>query len=142
MNKYLWLIIFIVVLIAAGIGYQTFLRPKSREPFVSGKTVHATVTAKKDAWLFEPETIEVEHGDKVVLTVVNEDNYDHGIAITAFGISQRMPALSTITVEFIATQLGDHAFYCSVPCGEGDYQGKHRTHFDMTGKIKVVPRKS
>lgn len=140
MNKYFWLGIVIVILIAGGVAYQMFLRPESRKPFVSGKTVHATVTAKKDAWLFEPETIEVGHGDKVVLTVVNEDTYDHGLAITAFGITQRMPASSTITVEFIATQLGDHAFYCSVPCGEGIYQGKKRTHFDMTGKIKVVPR--
>jgi len=71
------------------------------------------------------------------MTVINEDDYDHGIAIDAFGITQRMPANSTVKVEFVATQAGDFPFYCSVPCGEGIVDGKKRTHFDMIGKLHV-----
>ena len=73
----------------------------------------------------------------MVMEVVNEDEYDHGIAIDAFGISQRMPAKSTINVEFVATQVGDFQYYCSVPCGEGSVGGKKRTHFDMIGTLHV-----
>ena len=137
MNKYVALIIIAVVLIGAGIGYRAFLLPKSSVPVTTGKTREITIIARKDKWIFEPETIDVDRGDKLVLTVVNEDNYDHGIAIDAFGISQRMPALSTIKVEFVVTQEGDFPFYCSVPCGDGEVDGKKRGHFDMVGKIHV-----
>ena len=87
--------------------------------------------------MFVPEIIEVTRGDKIVATIINEDIYDHGIAIDAFGISRRMPANSTIKVEFVVTQEGDFPFYCSVPCGEGTANGVKRTHFDMIGKLHV-----
>ena len=79
---------------------------------------------------------------KVVMTVINEDEYDHGVSIDAYGISQRMPAMSTIKVEFVATQAGDFPFYCSVPCGACEsnaceVDGKRRGHFDMIGKLRV-----
>ena len=137
MNKYVALIIVAVVLIGAGIGYRAFLLPQSSVPVTTGKTREITIIARKDKWIFEPETIDVDRGDKLVLTVVNEDNYDHGIAIDAFGVSQRMPANGTIKVEFVVTQEGDFPFYCSVPCGDGVVDGKPRGHFDMVGKIHV-----
>ena len=137
MNKYLALIIVFVVLMGAGIGYRAFFLPQSSVPVTTGKTREITIIARKDKWIFEPETIDVDRGDKLVLTVVNEDNYDHGIAIDAFGVSQRMPANGTIKVEFIVTQEGDFPFYCSVPCGDGIVDGKKRGHFDMVGKIHV-----
>ena len=137
MNKYLILIIVAVILISAGIGYRAFLLPESSVPVTTGKTREITIIARKDKWIFDPEMIEAERGDKLVLTIVNEDNYDHGIAIDAFGVSQRMPANSTIKVEFVVTQEGDFPFYCSVPCGDGEVDGKPRGHFDMVGKIHV-----
>ncbi|MBI3495387.1 cupredoxin domain-containing protein [Candidatus Berkelbacteria bacterium] len=137
MNKYAITAIVLAVIIAAGIGYRAFLLPKSSAPVVTGALREITITAKKDTWSFVPELIDVNRGDKIVLTVVNEDNYDHGIAIDAFGVSQRMPANSTIRVEFVATQEGDFPFYCSVPCGEGVVEGKKRGHFDMVGKLHV-----
>lgn len=117
--------------------YRLFLIPESSKPVVSGKVREVTVTAVKNEWRFEPEIIEVERGDKIIMTVVNEDDYDHGIAIDAFGVSQRMPAEGTIKIEFIVTQEGEFPLYCSVPCGEGVVDGKKRTHFDMVGKLHV-----
>lgn len=137
MNKYFIIAIVAAVIIVGGIIYKQFLLPESSVPVISGETRYITIVAKKDEWRFEPETIEINRGDKVIATVINEDDYDHGIAIDAFGVSQRMPANSTITVEFTATQLGDFPFYCSVPCGEGEVGGTKRTHFDMIGKIQV-----
>ncbi len=141
MNKYLIIGIVAAVVIGGGILYRTTLLSEERAPVRTGMVREVTVIAKKDEWRFVPEEIEIERGDHVVMTVINEDSYDHGLAIDAYGISQRMPANSTITIEFDATQPGDFPFYCSVPCGEGDVEidGEvvHRTHFDMIGKLHV-----
>jgi len=137
MNKYVIMGIVLAVIIGAGIGYRAFLLPESSAPVTTGKVREITITSQKNKWNFVPEVIEAERGDKIILTVVNEDNYDHGIAIDAFGISQRMPANGTIKIEFVVTQAGEFAFYCSVPCGEGIVDGKKRGHFDMVGKIIV-----
>lgn len=117
--------------------YRAFFLPEASAPVTTGKVREITITAKKNEWRFVPEDIELERGDKVIATVINEDDYDHGIAFEAFGISKRMPAKSTIKVEFVVTQEGDFPFYCSVPCGEGMVDGKKRTHFDMIGKLHV-----
>jgi cytochrome c oxidase subunit 2 len=137
MNKYLILAIAGVAIIVAGVGYRAFFAAESSAPVVTGQTKEFTITAVKDKWLFDPETIEVDRGDKLILRFVNADDYDHGVAIDAYGVSQRMPANETITVELVATQAGEFPFYCSVPCGEGHVEGEKRTHFDMVGKIKV-----
>lgn len=136
-NKYIWIAALGSVALAGGLIYRVFFLAPESAPVVTGKVREITVVAKKDYWGFIPEEIEVERGDKIILTVINEDGYDHGIAIDAFGISQRMPAEGTIQIEFIATQAGDFPFYCSVPCGEGVVDGEKRGHFDMIGKIKV-----
>ncbi|TSC77568.1 MAG: Uncharacterized protein G01um101433_533 [Parcubacteria group bacterium Gr01-1014_33] len=137
MNKYLILIVIGVFVIAGGVAYRVFLRPESSAPVTTGKVREIIIIAKKNEWRFQPEIIEAERGDKIIATIINEDDYDHGIAIDAFGVSQRMPAESTIKVEFTVTQEGDFPFYCSVPCGEGVVDGKKRTHFDMVGKLYV-----
>jgi len=138
MNKYLILIIVAVVILAGGIGYRAFLLPEKSVPVTSGKVREVTITARKNQWKFEPEIVDAQRGDKIVATIVNEDDYDHGFAIDALGISQRMPAKQTIKIEFVVTQEGDFPFYCSVPCGEGLVDGKKRTHFDMVGTLRVV----
>lgn len=125
------------MILVGGIGYRTFLLPESSKPEVTGEVREITVVANKNHWAFNPDVIEANRGDKIVLTLINEDDYDHGFAIDAFGIAQRMPAKQTITVEFIVTQEGQFPFYCSVPCGEGIVDGEKRTHFDMLGKIQV-----
>lgn len=137
MNKYFILIAVGILIIGVGIIYRVFLLPKKSVPVVTGKVREITIVSQKDKWNFAPEVIEAERGDKIIATIINEDNYDHGISIDAFGVSQRMPANSTIKVEFVVTQEGDFPFYCSVPCGEGKVDGKKRGHFDMVGKIHV-----
>lgn len=137
MNKYILLIGFVVIILIVGVIYRAYFLPEESKPVESGVVREITIVAKKNNWRFLPELIEVNRGDKIILTLVNEDDYDHGLAIDAFGITQRMPANSTVKTEFIATQAGDFPFYCSVPCGEGIVDGIKRTHFDMIGKIHV-----
>ncbi len=139
MNKYFILIGIVILVLGGGIFYRLVLLPQSSVPVETGVVRNFTIVADKDEWRWTPEVLEVDRGDRVKLEVINEDEYDHGLAIDAFGVSQRMPAKSTINIEFVATQLGDFPYYCSVPCGEGIVNGKKRTHFDMIGVIKVRP---
>ncbi|MDO8520706.1 MAG: cupredoxin domain-containing protein [bacterium] len=103
----------------------------------------ATVRIRKNSWSFEPDTINVNLGDTLRLQFVNEDDYDHGLGIDAYGISQRIPARTTVNIPpFVVTRAGDFQFYCSVSCGEGvvenvQYKGMTRSHFDLTGTICV-----
>ena len=137
MNKYFLIIGAIVLIVAGGVVFRVFFLSEAAKPVTTGAQREITITAKQNQWRFEPEEIEVQQGDRILLTVVNEDAYDHGIGIDAFGISQRMPAKSTIHVEFVATKAGEFPFYCSVPCGEGHVDGEKRSHFDMIGKLHV-----
>ena len=136
MNKYITLGIVLVLLIGGGVALRFFSGDEGK-PLDTGIVRELTLTAKKDQWKFEPDDITVNQGDRVILTIVNEDDYDHGIAIDAFGVSERIPALGTITVQFVATQPGEFPFYCSVPCGDGEVDGHARGHIDQVGKLHI-----
>ena len=137
MNKYFIIIIVLGLLMAGGVIYNKFGVKEGNRPITSGKVREVTITAKKNEWRWEPDNFEAVQGDKIILTVINEDNYDHGISIEAFGVSQRIPANGKITAEFVVTQPGEFPYYCSVPCGEGEVAGKKRGHFDQVGTIHV-----
>ncbi len=135
MNKYVILIILAAVIIGAGIVYRGIIQDEANQGIDTGQVRELTVVAKKNEWRFAPDEFEVNQGDTIVMTAINEDDYDHGIAIEAVGVSQRMPANSTVTFTFKVTKAGDYPFYCSVPCGEGEVNGVRRGHLDMLGVI-------
>ncbi len=135
MNKYIILLIVVAAIIGAGIFYRSFLADEASKGIDTGKVREITVIAKRNEWRFAPEDFEVSQGDTIIMTAINEDDYDHGIAIEAAGISQKMPANSTVTFTFKVTKAGDYPFYCSVPCGAGEVNGVHRAHEDMIGTI-------
>lgn len=137
MNKYIIIILVLVVLVGGGIVYSKFIASDESKGIVTGEERNITITIKKNEWRFVPDVIEAVQGDKINLTVINEDEYDHGIAIEAFGVNQRVPAGGTINTSFVVTKAGEFIYYCSVPCGEGEVNGEHRGHFDQVGKLKV-----
>lgn len=137
MNKYINLLIVLVLVVSGGIAYKTLLVKEEDKPIVTGKVKEFNMRIVKDEWRFEPDNIEANQGDKIILHITNEDDYDHGISIEAFGVSQRISANEKITIDFVVTKAGDFPFYCSVPCGEGEVGGEHRGHFDQVGKIHV-----
>src|SRR3989344_1744126 len=141
MNKSITILIVLVLLVGGGIMYRTFFA--DARAAVTGNVREYTVIAQKNKWNWSPETFEVTQGDRIKLTVINEDDYDHGFAIDQFGVSQRLPARGTIHVEFVANTAGEWPYYCSVSCGSGMVNGKERTHFDQIGKVgvmRVLPR--
>lgn len=137
MNKYVIIAIVAAVALGGGFVYKTYLAPESSRPLDSGVVHEFTMRAVKNEWRFDPDVLEVNQGDRVKLTVINEDDYDHGLAIDAFGVSQRLLANSTTHIEFVVTQPGEFPYYCSVPCGSGIVNGKERGHFDQVGVLKV-----
>lgn len=144
MNKYVILGIVLAVLIGGGIAYRMIrMSDEANRPVETGVVREITIRIPKDTWAFDPEEIEVNQGDRVRLTFVNEDDYDHGVGIDAYGVSQRIPARATLPIpEFVVTKSGDFQFFCSVSCNEGvaasgKYQGQKRGHFDQIGVLRV-----
>lgn len=128
MNKFVIIAIFAAVLITGGVIYNVYFRAPEIAPIQpTGNVVEITVSALNNVW--SPVVIKVKAGDTVRIKLVNEDPYDHGLAIEAFGINKRMFAKQTDTIEFVASKRGDFVFYCSVPCGEG--------HFEQSGHLIV-----
>ncbi len=129
MNKFIIIAIFTIILIGAGIIYSIYFRASETTPIKpTGNIVEINITANKNKW--NPTLITVKAGDTVKINLINEDPYDHGFAIEAFGINKRMFAKQETSIEFVASKIGDFPFYCSVPCGEG--------HFEQTGHLIVT----
>ncbi len=150
MNKFIILGIVVIIILGGGIAYKGVTDTDNCTE-IMGEDVVMTVLSKKLEWRFEPESITVNKCDRVNLTVINEDNFDHGVAIDALGISQRLPANGSINVNFVASKEGEFPFYCSVSCSDskstGDLQGgvvqtgtytaQFRGHFEHIGKFIV-----
>ncbi|MCH7597497.1 cupredoxin domain-containing protein [Patescibacteria group bacterium] len=137
MNKYIIIVIVLVLIIASGAVYRAKFVPEVEKAVVTGIERSISIVTFENTWAFEPEFIEADQGDKIIFTITNRDDYDHGFAIDAFGISQRMPAKSTIVIEFVVTQAGDFPYYCSVSCGSGLVDGEKRGHFNQVGRLHV-----
>lgn len=152
MNKYIILGIVLVAIIGGGVlfSYKTDTDNCTAD---MGVDRDITVVSKKLEWRFDPEEIAVNKCDRVHIKVSNEDNFDHGFAIDALGISQRLPASGSIDVNFVASKSGEFPFYCSVSCSTsenssfklkdgkveaGPYAGKIRGHFEHIGKFIVT----
>jgi len=136
-NKYYIIVGVVILIIISGALYRAFLLPELEKPIVTGIERFVDIVVHEDTWAFTPEFLEVDQGDKLIFSIVNKDDYDHGFAIDAFGISQRMPALSTIQIDFIVTKGGNFPYYCSVSCGSGIVDGEKRGHFDQIGLLHV-----
>lgn len=136
-NKYFIIVGAVVLIIVLGALYRTFFVAEIDKPVVTGVEKALSIVTHENTWSFDPEIIEIDQGDRIILTITNEDEYDHGFAIDAFGISQRMPAKGTIVVDFVVTKAGEFPFYCSVSCGSGIVHGEERGHFDQIGRLHV-----
>lgn len=85
-----------------------------------------SITARQ--WEFEPNTVTVNKGDKVVLNVTSED-VSHGFFLDDFGVNETLKPGVTTKVEFTADTAGTFSFACSVFCGSG--------HGGMSGTLTV-----
>lgn len=109
--------------IAGGQGEQAQTSGQTTQP---SDVKEFTMTAKQFA--FTPDTIEVNKGDKVKLTITSMD-VPHGFSIPEYGINERLNPGKPVTIEFKADKEGTFTAFCSVFCGSG--------HSNMKGKIIV-----
>lgn len=79
-------------------------------------------------WEFEPATIELKKGEKVVLELSGEGG-NHGIAIPGLGVNEVVANGDTILIELPTDVAGTFDAFCNVPCGPG--------HKDMKAKIVI-----
>lgn len=123
-NKFYKLLFFGVFLVTSGIVYQKYYRPVEIAPIARNDRppVEINMRVIENTWKWDPAEIRVKAGDLVRLKITNEDPFDHGFAIEAFGINRRLFAKRETLVEFLASKTGSFGFYCSVPCGEGHYR--------------------
>ena len=83
---------------------------------------------KADKYKFNPDTITVNKGDKVIIKAIAIDK-NHGFGIKAFNIKETLPKGKWITIEFTADKRGEFTIRCTKFCGW--------KHFWMKGKLIV-----
>ncbi len=144
MKRYLLVLGIFAVLLAAGCSSKT----TERLPAGSGDAAAVEAVTFQDAdagtatespavrqftmtarqWEFSPDTITVNKGDTVVLSIRSID-VAHGFALPEFGVNERLEPGKVVEVEFVADKTGTFSFFCSVLCGAG--------HSDMKGTLVV-----
>jgi len=62
------------------------------------------ITTTLQGYKYIPDTLTVNQGDRVKLTIINKDDVTHGLHLPQFGISESTPAKSTKTFEFVANE--------------------------------------
>jgi len=92
----------------------------------TSQTKEFTIVARR--FVFEPDTITVNAGDTVKLTI-NSVDVTHGFAISEFGVNATLFPGQTKTVEFVASRSGTYRMFCSIVCGSG--------HSSMKGTLVV-----
>ena len=98
----------------------------------NGDTVEVFMTAIRSH--YEPEIVEVNKGDRVVLNLTNlERTYDatHGFALPGYNITSSIEAGETVTLDFVADKEGVYSFYCTEFCSA--------LHLEMVGYFLVKP---
>jgi cytochrome c oxidase subunit II len=81
---------------------------------------------------FEPSRVEVTEGERITLVVKSGDGV-HGLQIKKFKIDKKIPrGGDPVTIEFVATAVGEFPILCSEYCGDG--------HEDMKGMLVVAAK--
>ncbi len=87
---------------------ETEIKPTEVESVLTGETKEFTLDAKK--WLFNPNELTVNQGDKVKLTITSSDLV-FTFAVPEFGVEKEVSG--TALVEFTADKAGKFGFECS-----------------------------
>ena len=118
MGKKLVLGIFIIVAVIAGFMFLGGDKAQTGNAVIA-EDGFFEVTTTLQGFRYSPDTITLEEGSKVRLTVDNKDNVLHAFNLKQFGIIGSVQPRSTKTVEFTATKTnGQEVYTCSQQHGE------------------------
>ncbi|MBR9689406.1 MAG: hypothetical protein GOV01_00715 [Candidatus Altiarchaeota archaeon] len=123
----LFVILFTVWMILPIVFRQT---PTSVEPLSNGQQEGELKEfyVQGYQWGFNPDTIEVNKGDRVRIIGTSND-VKHSFDLSEFGVDLDLEVGKNNTIEFVANKAGTFQFYCDVFCGRG--------HSSMTGRLVV-----
>ncbi|MBX4196666.1 cupredoxin domain-containing protein [Candidatus Pacearchaeota archaeon] len=128
------IVIIIAVLVVVLGGVMLFNRPVAVTGNITGGTVGGNtggsseidntrvITVESAKFAYSPGEMRVKKGEHIKIMVDNTD-FQHGIAIPAFGVS------GVDSVEFTADKTGTFEYRCPTPCGSG--------HMNMKGVLIV-----
>ena len=103
-----------------------FLLP---DPVMSAPATHE-ITLDMRQFEFAPARIEVNQGDRVILTLRAADVV-HGFYLDGYGLDTRIQPGISQRIEFVAQRAGKFRYRCSVTCGP--------MHPFMIGELVVGP---
>ena len=95
-----------------------------------GVPASRTITLGARQFEFAPSRIEVNQGDRVIITL-QADDVVHGFYLDGYGIQQRVTPGIAQRIEFVADRAGTFRYRCSVTCGS--------MHPFMMGELVVGP---
>ncbi len=116
-------VIFLVLLSVAGTIFSVFAYKNAKE----ANTITLIARApEKGNW--SPQTINVERGKEVSLTIRNTDLVSHGFYIPALDLLVgEIKAGEVERINFTVKEAGEYLFLCTIWCSE--------YHMQMRGKI-------
>jgi plastocyanin len=123
MNKTLWIIVAILLVVFVGYFLMRGYRAPTLTPTLPKKEVAPTpgapvkeITVIGTEFSFSPSSITVLAGERVKIVFKNQGKAPHNLVIQGLGIGTRtIGGGQTDTIEFTAPSSGTYAFYCSVP---------------------------
>ncbi len=98
-------------------------------PFSSAPATHE-VTLIAEQFAFDPPTLRVNKGDRVVINLQAADVV-HGLYLDDYGLDVRVEPGVSERIEFVAEKTGKFRYRCSVACGA--------LHPFMIGELVVKP---
>ncbi len=95
-----------------------------------GEPSTRTVTIDARQFEFAPARLEVNQGDRVIITL-RADDVVHGFYLDGYGLETRVEPGNSQRIEFVADRAGKFRYRCSVTCGP--------MHPFMVGELVVGP---
>jgi len=127
--------IFLVIALLGRTGGSSTKTPTSPTPTPTPTSASTTSSEAKEIqvvgteYSYQPSSITLSEGDKVILTFRNAGRLPHNLMIEALGLSTKTIGQGqSDTIEFVATSSGTFEFYCSV--------SNHRS-LGMEGSLEV-----
>ncbi len=118
-SQYVFILLIALLVIGVGFSYLAANQPSKK-----------TVSIIASQYKFTPGVLVFDKGDEITLIIKSID-VEHGFYIDGYELETVLPALTTVTITFIAEMTGSFTIRCSVTCGN--------FHPYMLGKLKIQP---
>ncbi len=115
----------IMLLILSALLVSCSSRTSATPTSSSGGIAPVQVTAKDNA--FDPPTLNAKVGEKVTITLKNQDSVEHNFTISSLKVGKDIEKGETVTVTFTPTQAGAIQFFCKY----------HKVSNNMVGTLNV-----